>query len=337
MSEQKTKAFTRPFMTPGHRRPPHGFTLVELLVVIAIIALLISMLLPALSKARQAANTVYCASNLRTIGQMMGQYTIDNQGKYPWGDMRWAGLTDAGGNPISTNYFYAGKNSVTLGGGNYDITWDDLLSPYFAMQFTDLEILSFEAPRSNPVMVCPSDTFATNTATSFGRTYAMIRTATNTGATGTIDPVTGQPTTYGMGDAIRTDKTKNAGAIYPHCFSAGDAPQAAGTLLISEWPNTANIQGNSTCATLDSPARQLLGTVTGFPGTPNYATPIHPGGRYNYLFLDGHVDTLMPTETIGANSQGLGGHGAMGGNSIGPWPANFFGYPMGAWTRDPND
>src|SRR5689334_7448499 len=65
-----------------------GFTLVELLVVIGIIAVLVAMLLPALNKARAAATTTSCQSQLRQIGFYLNIYTNDNKGWLPhpgWG------------------------------------------------------------------------------------------------------------------------------------------------------------------------------------------------------------------------------------------------------------
>ena len=102
------------------RRQKAGFTLVELLVVIGIIAVLIGMLMPALSKVQQQSKWLKCQSNLRTIGQFLQMYS--NQ---------WRG------------YCYP----PNLGAGNTpDTRWPVQVFPH--LQAPDYAV---------PVMLCPAD------------------------------------------------------------------------------------------------------------------------------------------------------------------------------------
>ena len=66
-----------------YRRKAPGFTLVELLVVIGIIAILVSLLMPALTKARNSAVTVQCASNLRQLATAFVLYANNHNGTMP--------------------------------------------------------------------------------------------------------------------------------------------------------------------------------------------------------------------------------------------------------------
>ena len=97
-----------------------GFTLVELLVVIAIIALLMSILMPALGRVRKQAKFVICQSNLKQLGIAFQMYTGDNDGYFNEG---WGGIPPCGSPSPATSHW-----------------WIDALKPYY---------------QNNDVCLCP--------------------------------------------------------------------------------------------------------------------------------------------------------------------------------------
>lgn len=102
-----------------------GFTLIELLVVIAIIAILAAMLLPALAKAKEKANSINCISNLKQWSLALTMYADDNNQFYPQ-----TKLTNAVANPDQPTWTEINSAHYFLSVG--DDVWFNALPSYVA-------------------------------------------------------------------------------------------------------------------------------------------------------------------------------------------------------------
>src|SRR5262245_10352630 len=131
-----------------------AFTLVELLVVIGIIALLISILLPALGRAKSAANTVKCLSNLRQLAIAATVQATERKGFIQMvGEKERVTILD----PTKSKFIW-----YRDGGGNMvPLDWASALLPYLGDK-TAIDKIFTQATGRREVYQCPSDVFQTD-------------------------------------------------------------------------------------------------------------------------------------------------------------------------------
>ncbi|MHB1158411.1 MAG: type II secretion system protein [Phycisphaerales bacterium] len=202
----------------AHRTSNMAFTLVELLVVVSIIALLIAVLLPALSKARLAAKAISCASNQRQIGLATTAYLGDSNNVLPYGA-------------------YRDGTSSSSAGVTFRISWDSLLSDYLGTPLTDAEKRGL-LHRSIKAVICPGDLELQSPPWGSGkRSYSLCRNSTMGAAT------------------IVYESEVLAGTNFR--LNITSVPSPSQTLWVLERGSHSNNQGNESCSVTDTPQQQM--------------------------------------------------------------------------------
>lgn len=291
---------------PAAKAADHGFTLIELLVVIAIIAILAAMLLPALASAKVKAKRIQCVNQMRQIGLGFPMFANDHNNTFP----------PAG--------FAVGSDTAA----GIQESWDSFLNPYIGGNASDLDmevgvLLTGQAPM---VLVCPADTFPKvnwmggQNPFLAERSYAMVGCGPNQGANADYqrDPKNGLPNLNLPGKlsvGIYWQSTSGAANWDAPGFPVTAVKDPSGTILLCENTGGQQCAGNVwTCICLGPQsfgANELYQIDNNNAiQNPNSTASVNQGSllykahgkRFNYVFCDGHVETLRIEQTVGTGT-----------------------------------
>ncbi len=271
-----------------------AFTLIELLVVISIIALLISILLPALNAARYTAQSLACATQLQQIGRAQAAYSND------FDSFITPFVIDRAGDGLAGSHF---TFDDLLAEGGYDGR-DARASFTNSSGFYAIAFASATTP--SPLWQCPLDTwddrrpFGASGPTFQPRTYSINLVAT-TGTNKTNRQISPTNTELGVAGRDRSlryeDVTKASRTIVLAESVEIDLTTAAfarNTLGAANFSNIAPFSHDP----LGTAPQNLRGRIShhsqGSEGVSGDRTSFTP----NYLFADSHVETLESGLTV---------------------------------------